>query len=108
MLRRISHAKYKSEQVNLRRAASFAFAYAKKNDTVEFLLDPTSFTGFDCFGFGRNDSYNFGKFGATASSGIESRLALRFFHLARIVDFSNQHIRLRPEHAKNLNLLDSK
>ena len=75
---------------------------------MEFLLDPTSLTSLDRFGLGRNNPYDFGKFGATASSGAKGRLAFRFFHLARIVNFSNQLVRSRLEHARNLNLLDSK
>ena len=80
----------------------------KENDAVEYLLDPTSLTGLDCFSLGRNNSSDFDKFGVTASSGAERCLVLRFFHLACIVNFLNQLICPRPERARNLNLLDSK
>ena len=79
----------------------------KKDDAVEFFLVPTSFTGLNRFGLGRNNPYDFGKFGATANSGTESRLVLRFFHLARSVNFSNQLVRPKPERARNPDLLDS-
>ena len=64
--------------------------------------------GLNRFGFSRNNPHKSSKFGATVSSGTESRFALQFFHLARIVDFLNQLVRLRPECVRNLNLLDSK
>ena len=80
----------------------------KEDDAVEFFLDPTSFAGLDPFGLGYDDLHDFGKFGATASNGTEGRLALRFFHLAYSVDFSNQLMHPRPERARNLDLLDSK
>ena len=79
----------------------------KKDNTIEFLLDPISFMGLDRFGLGRNNLHDFGKFDATASSNVKGRLILRFFYLARIVNFSNQLVGPRPERARNLNLLDS-
>ena len=48
----------------------------KGNNAVKFLLNSTSFTGLNRFGLGCNDPHDFGKFGATASSGAEGCLAL--------------------------------
>ena len=61
----------------------------KKNDAIKFLLNPTSLMGLDYFGLGHNNPHEFGKFGATASSGAKSHFVLRLFHVMRIVDFSN-------------------
>ena len=79
----------------------------KRDDMIEFLFNLTGLTGLDCFGLGCNNPHEFGKFDATASSDAKNCLALWFFHLVCIVNFLNQVVRLGPERARNLNLLDS-
>ena len=81
----------------------------KKNNTIKLFLDLTGFADLNIFfGLGPNNLHEFGKFGATASNGTESSLAVQFFFLVHVSDFSNQFVGLRSECTKNLNLLDSK
>ena len=81
----------------------------KRDNVIKFLLNLTNFTSLDFFlDFGRNNLYEFGKFDATLSNGIETYLVVWFFHLVHIINLSNQLVHLRPERARNLNLLDSK
>ena len=79
----------------------------KRNNAIKFFLDPTSFTNFDCFSLSHNNLHEFGKFDATASNDAKDCFMLQLFHLARVINFLNQFVRLNPERMKNLNLLDS-